>query len=242
VDKSRGALEEITKEGVFTGRYCVNPVTGWDMPIFVANFVLMGYGTGAVMAVPAHDQRDFEFARKYGQQIKVVIQPPGEELQVGSLTQAYEEDGVLVNSASFSGMESGPARAAIAAYLAEQNLGAAAEQFRLRDWGISRQRYWGAPIPIIYCEACGAVPVPEQDLPVVLPLNVEIKQVGASPLAGLESFWKVPCPVCGGPARKAPDQPRVLMTTRGEVAWKQRVANCPRCRRAFFRSESSVGR
>ena len=223
VDKSRGALEEITKEGVFTGRYCVNPVTGWDMPIFVANFVLMGYGTGAVMAVPAHDQRDFEFARKYGQQIKVVIQPPGEELQVGSLTQAYEEDGVLVNSASFSGMESGPARAAIAAYLAEQNLGAAAEQFRLRDWGISRQRYWGAPIPIIYCEACGAVPVPEQDLPVVLPLNVEIKQVGASPLAGLESFWKVPCPVCGGPARREVD----TMDTFVESSWYFLRFACP---------------
>ena len=126
VDKSRGALEEITKEGVFTGRSCVNPVTGWDMPIFVANFVLMGYGTGAVMAVPAHDQRDFEFARKYGQQIKVVIQPPGEKLAADSLTQAYEEDGVLVDSGPFTGMESGPAKAAIAKYLAEHNLGEAA--------------------------------------------------------------------------------------------------------------------
>jgi leucyl-tRNA synthetase len=223
VDKSRGALEEITKEGVFTGRYCVNPVTGWDMPIFVANFVLMGYGTGAVMAVPAHDQRDFEFAQKYGQQIKVVIQPPGEKLQAETLTQAYEDDGVLVDSGTFSGMESGPAREAIARYLAEQGQGAAAEQFRLRDWGISRQRYWGAPIPIIYCEACGAVPVPEQELPVVLPLDVQIKQVGASPLAELESFWKVPCPACGGPGRREVD----TMDTFVESSWYFLRFTCP---------------
>ncbi len=201
----------------------MNPVTGWDMPIFVANFVLMGYGTGAVMAVPAHDQRDFEFARKYGQQIKVVIQPPGEKLAADSLTQAYEEDGVLVDSGPFTGMESGPAKAAIAKYLAEHNLGEAAEQFRLRDWGISRQRYWGAPIPIIYCEACGAVPVPEQDLPVVLPLDVHIKQVGASPLAELESFWKVPCPACGGPARREVD----TMDTFVESSWYFLRFACP---------------
>jgi leucyl-tRNA synthetase len=223
VDKSRGALEEITKEGVFTGRSCKNPVTGWDMPIFVANFVLMGYGTGAVMAVPAHDQRDFEFAQKYGQQIKVVIQPPGEELQAANLTQAFEEDGVLVDSGPMSGLESGPARGAIAAYLAEHNLGAGAEQFRLRDWGISRQRYWGAPIPIIYCEACGAVPVPEKDLPVVLPLDVEIKQVGASPLAELESFWKVTCPTCGGAARREVD----TMDTFVESSWYFLRFACP---------------
>jgi leucyl-tRNA synthetase len=223
VDKSRGALEEITKEGVFTGRYCVNPVTGWDMPIFVANFVLMGYGTGAVMAVPAHDQRDFEFAQKYSQRIKVVIQPPGEELTAGALTQAYEEDGVLVDSGDFSGMESGPAKEAIAHYLAERGQGTAAVQFRLRDWGISRQRYWGAPIPIIYCEACGALPVPAADLPVVLPLDVQIKQVGASPLGELESFWKVPCPACGGPARREVD----TMDTFVESSWYFLRFACP---------------
>ncbi len=223
VNKSRGALEDVTKEGVFTGRYCVNPVTGWDLPIFIANFVLMGYGTGAVMAVPAHDQRDFEFAQKYGQRITVVIQPPGEELGADILTQAYEDEGVLVNSGPFSGQESAPAREAIAAYLAEKNLGAPAVQYRLRDWGISRQRYWGAPIPIIYCEACGAVPVPEADLPVVLPLDVEIRQVGASPLAELESFWRTTCPACGGPGRREVD----TMDTFVESSWYFLRFACP---------------
>uniref|UniRef100_A0A7C3Z324 Leucine--tRNA ligase n=1 Tax=Desulfobacca acetoxidans TaxID=60893 RepID=A0A7C3Z324_9BACT len=223
VDRSRGALEEITKEGVFTGRYCQNPVTGWDMPIFVANFVLMGYGTGAVMAVPAHDQRDFEFAQKYHQRLKVVIQPPGAALQAESLTQAYEEDGVLVDSGPFSGMASGPAREAIARYLADRGLGEAAVQFRLRDWGISRQRYWGAPIPIIYCQTCGAVPVPEAELPVRLPLDVAIRQVGASPLAELETFWKVTCPACGGPGRREVD----TMDTFVESSWYFLRFACP---------------
>jgi leucyl-tRNA synthetase len=223
VNKSRGALEDITKEGVFTGRYCTNPVTGWDMPIFIANFVLMGYGTGAVMAVPAHDQRDFEFAQKYGQRITVVIQPPGEELAAATLTQAYEDEGVLVNSGPFSGQESAPAREAIALYLEEKGLGAPAVQYRLRDWGISRQRYWGAPIPIIYCDTCGAVPVPAKDLPVVLPLDVEIRQVGASPLAELESFWQTTCPACGGPGRREVD----TMDTFVESSWYFLRFACP---------------
>ncbi len=223
VNKSRGAVEEITKEGVFTGRYCLNPVTGWEMPVFVANFVLMEYGTGAVMAVPAHDQRDFEFARKYGQRITVVIQPPGEELRGDTLTKAYEDEGVLVNSGPFSGRESAPAREAIARYLADKGLGGPAVQYRLRDWGISRQRYWGAPIPIIYCDTCGVVPVPEQDLPVVLPLEVEIKVVGASPLAELESFWKTTCPACGGPGRREVD----TMDTFVESSWYFLRFACP---------------
>jgi len=183
----------------------------------------MEYGTGAVMAVPAHDQRDFEFAQKYGQRIVVVIQPPGEELQSDTLTQAYEDEGVLVNSDQFSGLDSGPAREAIAGFLAVNGLGAPAVQFRLRDWGISRQRYWGAPIPIIYCEACGAVPVPEQDLPVVLPLDVEIEHVGVSPLVGLESFWRVPCPACGGPGRREVD----TMDTFVESSWYFLRFACP---------------
>jgi leucyl-tRNA synthetase len=214
-DRSRGVLEELTKEGVFTGRYCLNPVTGRQMPIYVANFVLMEYGTGAVMAVPAHDQRDFEFARKYELPIQVVIQPPGQELQSETLTAAYEDEGVLVDSGSFSGLASGPAREAIVAFLEEKGLGRRTVHFRLRDWLISRQRYWGAPIPIIYCEDCGLVEVPDKDLPVVLPLNVEIAAVGRSPLAQMESFWKVPCPACGGPGRREVD----TMDTFVESSW-----------------------
>jgi leucyl-tRNA synthetase len=214
-NRSRGLLEEITKEGVFTGRYCTNPVTGWQMPIYVANFVLMGYGTGAVMAVPAHDQRDFEFAQKYSLPIKVVIQPATEELRAESLTAAYEDDGVLVNSGDFSGLASPEAREAIAAYLEEKGQGKPAVNFRLRDWLISRQRYWGAPIPIIYCEKCGLVPVPEADLPVVLPLDVEITGEGGSPLAHLPSFYEVTCPTCNGPARREVD----TMDTFVESSW-----------------------
>jgi len=214
-DRSRGVLEELTKEGVFTGRYCLNPVTGWEMPIFVANFVLMEYGTGAVMAVPVHDQRDFEFAKKYGLPIKVVIQPPGEELRAENLTAAYEEEGTLVDSGSFSGLASAPAREAIAGFLEEKGQGRGAVHFRLRDWLISRQRYWGAPIPIIYCEKCGLVPVPEKDLPVKLPLDVSLTGEGGSPLAQLPSFTEVTCPVCGGPGRREVD----TMDTFVESSW-----------------------
>ncbi|MGB8992392.1 MAG: leucine--tRNA ligase [Desulfobaccales bacterium] len=214
-NRSRGVLEEVTKEGVFTGSYCVNPVTGWRLPIYVANFVLMEYGTGAVMAVPAHDQRDFEFARKYDLPIKVVIQPPGQELQVADLTCAYEDEGVLVDSGQFTGLASAAAKEAIAAFLEEKGQGRHAVHFRLRDWLISRQRYWGAPIPIIYCEACGLTPVPEKDLPVVLPLKVEITGEGGSPLAQLPSFYQTTCPTCGGPARREVD----TMDTFVESSW-----------------------
>jgi leucyl-tRNA synthetase len=214
-NRSRGVLEEITKEGVFTGSYCVNPVTGWQMPIYVANFVLMEYGTGAVMAVPAHDQRDFEFAQKYDLPIEVVIQPPEAELKAADLTAAYEDEGVLVNSGSFTGLASTAAQAAITAYLEERGQGKQAVNYRIRDWLISRQRYWGAPIPIIYCKACGLTPVPESDLPVVLPLDVGITGEGASPLSQLPSFYQTTCPTCGGPARREVD----TMDTFVESSW-----------------------
>jgi leucyl-tRNA synthetase len=216
-DRSRGVLEEVTKEGVFTGRYCLNPVTDDKMPIYVANFVLMEYGTGAVMAVPAHDQRDFEFAQKYGLPVKVVIQPPDSTavLRAEDLSAAYEDEGVLQDSGDFSGMASAPALEAIALFLEEKGLGRRSVHFRLRDWGISRQRYWGAPIPIIYCGDCGLVPVPEADLPVVLPLEVEITAVGRSPLGQLPSFYEVPCPACGGPGRREVD----TMDTFVESSW-----------------------
>jgi len=223
VNKTRGALEEITKEGVFTGRYCKNPVTGWDMPIYVANFVLMEYGTGAVMAVPAHDQRDFEFAKVYDLPIKVVIQPPETELTADSMEAAYEDEGVLANSDDFSGMASPQAREAINQFLEEKGLGQGTVQYRLRDWGISRQRYWGAPIPVIYCDQCGTVPVPKEHLPVVLPLDVEVKLVGASPLGELEYFRRVPCPACGGSGRREVD----TMDTFVESSWYFLRFACP---------------
>jgi leucyl-tRNA synthetase len=181
----------------------------------VANFVLMEYGTGAVMAVPAHDQRDFEFARKYDLPIQVVIQPPGEELKADALTNAYEDEGVLADSGQFTGMASAQAKEAIAAYLEERGQGKPAVHFRLRDWLISRQRYWGAPIPIIYCERCGLAPVPEKDLPVVLPLEAAITGEGGSPLAQLPSFYEVKCPTCGGPGRREVD----TMDTFVESSW-----------------------
>jgi leucyl-tRNA synthetase len=214
-NRSRGVLEEITKEGVFTGSYCVNPVTGWQMPIYVANFVLMEYGTGAVMAVPAHDQRDFEFAQTYNLPIKVVIQPPGEELKAEELSAAYEDEGVLAESGQFIGMASEAAKETITAFLEEKGQGKLTVNFRLRDWLISRQRYWGAPIPVIYCERCGLVTVPEKDLPVVLPLEVGITGEGGSPLAQSPSFYEVTCPTCGGPARREVD----TMDTFVESSW-----------------------
>jgi len=214
-NRSRGVLEEVTKEGVFTGSYCLNPVTGFKMPIFVANFVLMEYGSGAVMAVPAHDQRDFEFAQKYDLPIRVVIQPPEHDLRAETMKAAYEDDGVLVKSGDFSRLPSAKARDAIAAFLEDTGQGKEAVNFRLRDWLISRQRYWGAPIPIIYCEGCGLAPVPEQELPVVLPLEVEMAGEGGSPLARLPSFYQVTCPTCGGPARREVD----TMDTFVESSW-----------------------
>ncbi|MFP3867840.1 MAG: leucine--tRNA ligase [Desulfobacteraceae bacterium] len=222
-DRSRGALEDLTKEGVFTGRYCLNPVTGWRMPIYVANFVLMEYGTGAVMAVPAHDQRDFDFAQKYQLLVVVVIQPPGQTLSADTITAAYEEEGTLVNSGPFNGLSSPEARPAIVRYLAEQGKGRPALHYRLRDWGISRQRYWGAPIPIIYCERCGVQTVPEADLPVVLPLDVNINVAGGSPLAQQDSFVHTTCPSCGGPARREVD----TMDTFVESSWYFLRYTCP---------------
>jgi leucyl-tRNA synthetase len=222
-DRSRGAVEELVKEGVFTGSYCLNPVTGWKMPIYVANFVLLAYGSGAVMAVPAHDQRDFEFAQKYHLPQVVVIQPEGVTLQADDLKAAYVEEGRLVNSGQFDNMPSGEARLAIVQYLEDQGKGKRAINYRLRDWGISRQRYWGAPIPIIYCDKCGMQTVPAADLPVVLPLDVEIDGAGGSPLARTETFVQTTCPACGGPARREVD----TMDTFVESSWYFLRYACP---------------
>jgi leucyl-tRNA synthetase len=196
---------EMVKEGVFTGAFCRNPLSGEEVPVLVGNYVLMGYGSGAVMGVPAHDQRDFEFAAKYGLPVRVVITPAERLLRPEEMTEAYEDEGVLLNSGRFDGLTSTKAREAITASLAEKGFGGPRVTYRLRDWLISRQRYWGAPIPIIYCAACGPVAVPEEDLPVELPRDVTFQPGGQSPLAGHAAFLQAGCPACGGPGRRETD-------------------------------------
>jgi leucyl-tRNA synthetase len=222
-DLTARTAEDMEKEGVFLGTYCINPLTNTRMPLYTANFVLMEYGTGAVMAVPTHDQRDFEFAKKYGIPMIVVIQPPGEALDPALMTEAYTEDGILVHSGPFNGMNNREAMEAIADYLEEQGIGKRAINYRLRDWGISRQRYWGTPIPIIYCDHCGIQTVPEADLPIALPLDVGPKENGASPLPGLRSFVETTCPACGGAARRETD----TMDTFVESSWYFDRYTCP---------------
>jgi len=207
--------EDTEKEGVFIGAYCLNPMTGMKMPIHAGNFVLMEYGTGAVMAVPAHDQRDFEFAKRYGLPVIVVIQPPDTPLSAETMTEAYVGEGTLVNSGQFNDMDSVAAREAIVRHLEAKALGKRSVNYRIRDWGISRQRYWGAPIPIIYCPRCGMQPVPEEDLPVVLPHDVEFTGKGGSPLAECRDFVETRCPQCDGDARRETD----TMDTFVESSW-----------------------
>ncbi|QRN86125.1 leucine--tRNA ligase [Clostridia bacterium] len=188
------------KMGVFTGSYAINPLTNEKVPIYLANYVLMDYGTGIVMAVPAHDQRDFEFARKYDIEVKVVIQPEGETIDGATMKESFPAVGYMVNSDRFNGMKSDEALGEIIAYLKEKELGEPMVNFRLRDWLISRQRYWGCPIPFVTCPTCGTVPVDESSLPVLLPTDVEFKSGGDSPLATSETFKETICPKCGGKA------------------------------------------
>lgn len=223
IQRSERTSEFLDKEGVFTGAYCRNPMTGERMPIYVANFVLMEYGTGAVMAVPTHDQRDFEFAARYSLPLKVVVSPPGGRLEAATMEAAYEEDGILVNSGRFTGMDSATARKAIAEELEARGMGKATTTYRLRDWLISRQRYWGAPIPIVYCDTCGTVPVPEDQLPVVLPLDAGLTSTGGTPLPTLKEFVETTCPGCGGPARREVD----TMDTFVESSWYFLRFTCP---------------
>ena len=223
IQRSERTSEALEKEGVFTGAYCRNTMTGERMPIYVANFVLMDYGTGAVMAVPTHDQRDFEFARAYDLPLKVVVNPNDGALDADTMGVAYEEDGVLVNSGEFSGMESAAAREAINQYLEANGLGEGAITYRLRDWLISRQRYWGAPIPVVYCHTCGTVPVPEDELPVVLPLEASLTSTGGTPLPTLKEFFETTCPSCDGPARREVD----TMDTFMESSWYFNRYTCP---------------
>ncbi|NIA21586.1 MAG: leucine--tRNA ligase, partial [Anaerolineaceae bacterium] len=209
--------ETAEKEGLFTGRYVTNPVNGEEVPLWVANYALMEYGTGAVMAVPAHDQRDFEFAKKYKLPIKVVIQPKGRPstglrtgkttLTADELSEAYVASGEMVNSADLSGTPSPGGIPAVIEYLQAHDMGAGTVNYRIRDWLISRQRYWGAPIPIVYCDCCGEQVVPDDRLPVELPATekVDFQPKGTSPLAAVEDWVNTKCPNCGGPARRETD-------------------------------------
>lgn len=209
IHKSRSESEverlstEKEKDGVFTGSYCVNRLNGEKVPIWIADYVLLSYGTGAVMAVPAHDTRDFAFAKKYNIPIRTVIAPP--DYGGMELIEAWVEPGIMINSAVFNGISSEEAKVKIVDYMERKGFGRKTVSYRLRDWLISRQRYWGAPIPIIYCEKCGTVPVPEKDLPVLLPDNAEFKPTGESPLKYVESFLNTKCPNCGGPAKRETD-------------------------------------
>jgi leucyl-tRNA synthetase len=201
---SREAVDTI-KEGMFSGRYCLNPLNGEKIQIWVTNYVVMDYGTGAVMAVPAHDERDFEFARKYGIPIKLVIQNPERTLNLETMENAYVEPGIMVNSAPFDGMYSEEAKIAISKFLEEKGFGKITSAYRLRDWCISRQRYWGNPIPIIYCPNCGIVLVPDEDLPVLLPDNVQVGKTTRNPLLSVPEWYNVKCPQCGADARRETD-------------------------------------
>ncbi len=197
------------KTGVWTGSYAINPVNDEKIPIWIADYVLMDYGTGAIMAVPAHDQRDFEFAKTFQLPIKVVVQPKDQTLDAARMTEAYPGEGVMVNSGPLDGVpagkEKGQSVEAAIAWLEKNGKGKGTANYRLRDWLVSRQRYWGAPIPIVHCPNCGAVPVPDGDLPVRLPEEVEFSGRGPSPLAKLDSWINVPCPTCGTPAKRETD-------------------------------------
>lgn len=204
-DKISRTSETGEKVGVFTGAYAINPLTGEDVPIWSANFVLMDYGTGAIMSVPAHDQRDLDFARKYNLPVRVVIEPKEGVLDESNMTEAFSSNGTMARSGSFNGLFGDEARRKVCEYLEEKKIGKTAVNFRLRDWGVSRQRYWGTPIPIVYCNDCGLVPVPEDQLPVELPLDIELGDRGRSPLTTLEEFYETQCPECKKAARRETD-------------------------------------
>jgi len=232
--KQQRPEDDIEKEGIFTGQYCLNPYTGDRVPIYVANFVLMEYGTGAVMAVPAHDQRDFEFARKYDLNIKAVVIPAGTSLEERNLKEASLETGILAHSGSFTGLDSEEAKEAIINFAQNNNFGSSHVTYRLRDWGISRQRYWGAPIPIILCDTCGIQPVPEDELPVQLPQDDESSLNDCAPLHQRTSFIKTQCPTCCSPATRETD----TMDTFVESSWYFARYACPRFEKAPLNQKS----
>lgn len=215
--------EEQEKKGVFTGRYCINPFSGESVPVYVANFVLAEYGTGAVMAVPAHDQRDFEFARKYNLPITPVVMPEGVTLEPDTMAEASTAPGILVNSGQFNDMDSLEAQAMIITHAELHRFGSAHTTYRLRDWGISRQRYWGTPIPMIHCESCGVLPVPLDDLPVKLPEDQNTSNNECAPLSQRPEFINTICPSCGKEAARETD----TMDTFVESSWYFARFTCP---------------
>ncbi|MBF0478318.1 MAG: leucine--tRNA ligase [Candidatus Omnitrophica bacterium] len=216
VSKSERVSGDLEKKGIFTGSYVVNPVNQELIPVWIADYVLMDYGTGAIMAVPTHDQRDFEFAKKHQLPMKIVIQDPAwPDLKVEQMDAAYVEQGNLTGSAQFDGMNNQDAMQAIGEWMEKSNIGKTTVHWRLRDWLISRQRYWGTPIPMIYCDTCGVVPVPENQLPVELPKKIQITGQGGSPLAYCQDFVNVKCPKCGKPARRETD----TMATFFDSSW-----------------------
>ena len=206
--KEVGDIGEIEKHGVSTGRYAINPFNGEKVPVWVANYILMDYGTGAIMSVPAHDERDYEFAQKYKLEIRLVILPvcsDQEETVAEPPLPFTSHEGMLINSGPYSGLDCADAIEKMSAFAEQNGFGKPTVTYRLKDWGISRQRYWGTPIPILYCEKDGIVPVPEKDLPVILPESVEVTLTGGSPLGKLPEFVNTTCPKCGGPARRETD-------------------------------------
>ncbi|MDX9988038.1 leucine--tRNA ligase [Thiothrix unzii] len=227
-------MATMEKKGMATGAMAIHPLTGEAVPVMVANFVLMSYGSGAVMAVPAHDQRDWEFAQAYGLAVKQVIASlDGREVDLSAA--AFTEKGVLIDSGEFSGLTSAEAFEAIANHLTASAKGRRRVNFRLRDWGVSRQRYWGCPIPIIYCDDCGAVPVPEKDLPVVLPEDVTFDETGGSPIKRMPEFYQTTCPCCGKPATRETD----TFDTFFESSWYYARYTCPDSNEAMLDSRAN---
>ena len=227
-------MATMEKKGMATGAMAIHPLTGEAVPVMVANFVLMSYGSGAVMAVPAHDQRDWEFAQAYGLAVKQVIAPlDGREVDLSAA--AFTEKGVLIDSGEFTGLTSGEAFEAIANHLTANAKGRRRVNFRLRDWGVSRQRYWGCPIPIIYCDDCGAVPVPEKDLPVLLPEDVTFDETGGSPIKRMPEFYQTTCPCCGKPATRETD----TFDTFFESSWYYARYTCPDSNEAMLDSRAN---
>lgn len=234
MDRLERQSDALEKEGIFTGAYAIHPITGKRIPIWLGNFVLAEYGTGAVMGVPGHDQRDFEFARKYSLPVLPIIAPPQGPLDADTMEEAYAGPGIMVNSGPYDGMDNEAAKKAVVRDLAASNHGEATTQFRLRDWNISRQRYWGSPIPVVYCERCGLVPEKEENLPIVLPLDAKVRKDGRSPLPETESFVNCTCPQCGGPAKRETD----TMDTFVESSWYFSKYTHPRGDTSAFDSDA----